>query len=807
MGRTIGIDLGTTNTVMAWVGTDKRPEVIITRDHERGLPSAVTRYRDNFLVGQAARNVARGNPANYVFSIKRLMGRRLSDPEVERVSRHVPYRIVAPPDDPDSDDVRVLIGNLAYSPVQISAEILRRAKADAELYFNEPVTHAVITVPAYFDDNQKASTREAGRLAGLKVRKILDEPSAAALAFGLSLDVDDERAIVVYDMGGGTFDISVISISNGISIVEAVKGDMWLGGNVFDEEIMECVLEHAESEEPGSRARLQLDPFFMWQLREQAEQAKKTMGNPNIASADIVIPGTLNGSLDIDMVLRLAEFERRIRRHVVHSVDLMTEAMAKAGMKPDDITDVLLVGGSTAVPLVRRLLSELFGDTKIRANVNPMECVALGAALQAQMIPFILCDCGRANDDDATCCANCGTPLGAVAPSLICPNCGVPNELDALLCANPQCSRALSMDAPVGNPYGIGLDDDRYKIIIPVGTRYPMADPIYEKFYTIQNDQSFIAIPVYQGEHMGRASKNAWQGQITLTIPEDRRGPAGLPIRVGMGIDKDGVLTVSVAGEGPLQGVHIAVQVDRSQKASVCPKCGRRNPQEARQCAVCTADLVQTGQPQNRVCSRCNNAYKHDSPACPHCGFRPPREAENFKRALQFQLVLARIGSAELDWLMPRDLLAPLRPLIVQAEYVAEHGDREQCDATTQQLLATWEQTLFHDLAFCTLLARSDAGTVQQRQEIAALFDTLETAVRQGEDARSREAVDRILAMARQITAALDNATCPHCFQSTPRGAKCAHCSKSLRDSGGITDEGAHALRPGSPAGAATERR
>ena len=297
---------------MAWVGSNKRPEVILTRDHERGLHSAVTRYRESFLVGQAARNVSRGNPTNYVFSIKRLMGRRLSDPEVERVARQVPYRICAPADDPGSDDVRVHIGNQEYSPTQITAEFLRRAKADAELYSNEPVTHAVITVPAYFDDSQKAATREAGRLAGLKVRKILDEPTAAALAFGLNLDVEDERTIIVYDMGGGTFDISVISISNGISIVEAVKGDMWLGGNVFDEEIMELVLQEVERQNPGCSAQLRQDPLFMSQLREQSEQAKKTLGNPNLMSADIVITGALNGRLDVDTVIRRSEFERRI---------------------------------------------------------------------------------------------------------------------------------------------------------------------------------------------------------------------------------------------------------------------------------------------------------------------------------------------------------------------------------------------------------------------------------------------------------------------------------------------------------------
>ncbi len=796
MGRTIGIDLGTTNTVMAWVGPDKRPEVIITRDHERSLPSAVTRYRDNFLVGQAARSVARANPSRCVFSIKRLMGRQLSDPEVKRVSSTVPYRI-GPPTNGLSDDVCVVVGETAYTPIQISAEVLKRAKADAELFFNEPVTHAVITVPAYFNDSQKAATREAGRLAGLKVRKILDEPSAAALAFGLSLDVEDERTIVVYDLGGGTFDIAVISISNGISIVEAVKGDMWLGGNIFDEEIMEAVLDDIEDKGIASRARLTHDPEFMWQLRDHAELAKKTLANPKIDSADIVIAGALNGAVDVEVLIHRSEFEDRIRGHIQHSIDLVSEALYKAGMKPEDITDVLLVGGSTVVPLVRKMLAEKFGEDKIRSNVNPMECVALGAALQAQMIPYVICECGRANDDDADSCAHCGAALGAIAPRLLCPECGAPNDLDALLCENPACGKALTMDAPVGNPYGIGLEDDRYKILIPIGTRYPMAEPIYERFYTVQNNQSFIGIPVYQGEKMDRASRNAWQGQITLTIPEDRRGPAGLPVRVGMGIDRDGVLTVSVTGEGPLNGVNIAVQVERSQKVSVCARCGGRNAHESLQCAACNADLINTGSQQKRACPRCGGTFEHESPACPKCGFRLPQEKESPGRALKFQLIVARIGCSELDWLLPPDLLGALRPLIVSAERAAESGDREQCQAVTQQLLAAWEQTVYHDMAFCTLLARSETGTVQQRQEIASQFEALERAVRQGDDSRSREIIDRIRAAARKITVASDNATCPHCFQSTPREAKCSHCGKPLKDTGGITDEGAYAAAPG----------
>ena len=788
MGRTIGIDLGTTNTVLAVVENGK-PTIILTRDHERHIPSMVARYKDSFLVGLAAKNVARANPANFIFSVKRLMGRRLSDPEVEKVRGKVAYKIARAPEDSFSDDIQIISVGQTYSPVQISAEILKRAKADAELKLGEEVTHAVITVPAYFNDNQKAATREAGRLAGLKVRKILDEPSAAALAFGLDLSVEDERTIIVYDLGGGTFDISVISISNGISVVEAVKGDMWLGGNVFDEAIMEFVLEEAEKETAGSRQRLEKDPFFLWQLREQAEQAKKTLGSSGVKDADIFIPGALSGEIDIDVTLTQAEFERRIEGGVDHSIELMNEAMAKASMRAGDITDVLLVGGSTSVPLVRRRLAERFGEGKIRTNVNPMECVAIGAALQAQIIPFILCECGAVNGDDAEQCMVCSKLLGAIQIQIHCPACGASNESDAILCVNPECNKALAMDAPVGNPYGIGLADDRYKIIIPIGTRYPMSDPIYERFFTAEDNQPFLAIPVYQGEAMQRASRNAWQGQIVLTIPEDKRGPSGIPVRVGMGIDRDGILNVKVVGEGILTGVNLTVRVDRNQKVTICPACQYRNPQDAIQCGSCHIDLIQTAPRSLRLCHHCSNDYDRSATVCPKCGAKAPQEDDSFLRALKFQALLAKLGYEDLDWILPADVKDTLKDLLREAETALASENQSACEAITHRLLIEWGETWFHDLAFCLLLSRSEVGTPQQRQEMGEQFELLQTSVRMGEEVKTHNITGTILDIAKQITEMLDNLTCPHCFLSTPPGGRCLHCDKRLGYTGELTDK------------------
>lgn len=786
MGLTIGIDLGTTNTVMAFVGKDQKPEIILSRDNERFIPSVVTRYKGNFIVGRSARNIAQSNPEKYVFSIKRLIGRRITDPELEQVSKRVQYRITTPSDIEDSDEVRVLIGDEEYSPVQISAEILKCAKADAELRLGQEVTYAVISVPAYFDDNQKSATREAGRLAGLKVRKILDEPSAAALAFGLMLDSEQDRTVVVYDMGGGTFDISVISISSGISVVEAVKGDMWLGGNVFDEALMEYVLARLEVQTPGSAVNLRSDSYFMWQLREQAEQAKKVLCNPGISSAPILILGNNSENPDVEISIGYDEFENCIRPSIEHSLNLMEEAISKANILADDVTDVLLVGGSTSIPLVRSMLSNRFGADKIRTNINSMECVAMGAAIQAQIIPFIICECGEANDDDLISCRKCGKMLGLIPIEVRCPRCQTINKGSARICI--ACSYELSRDAPVGNPYGIGLTDDRYKLIIPVGTRYPMGQPVYELFYTVENDQPFIAIPVYQGEILERASKNAWQGQITLTIPAAKRGPAGMPMRVGMRIDKDGILTISVIGEGSLSGVDIHVVLDRHQKAAICRQCGHRNPQEALQCADCGTDLILTSIKQARICSECNGTLNDNSENCQKCGLKPYDEKPLPLRSLKYQVMLAQAACDDLFWILSSELLVELKSLLVESESALYNEDLKECADLTSRFQTLWAETWYHDLAFCLMLSRSQAGTIQQRHELSSVFEELQIAVRLGEEKRISQLVTRIISISGELTVTMDNTICPHCHMKTAPGSKCQHCNRLLEYDGGITD-------------------
>src|ERR1017187_5394153 len=284
MAARIGIDLGTTNCVCAYTFPGGKTKVLANREMGTLTPSVVARHKDgSLLVGTTAVRTARTDPQNVIFSIKRLMGRRYHDKEVEAVQRHVSYRIV-PPKNGGTDMAHVMIGDKLYSPIEVSALILEKIKKDAELALGELVTHAVITVPAYFDDNQREATRQAGGLAGLKVMRIIDEPTAAAYAFGVDLENSDAKAIVVYDLGGGTFDISVIFIGAGVPTVESIGGDIWLGGDRFDNYIIDFVLQKY----PAYNAELRKDAGFMLELKQQSEQAKKDLAG-NAPTTDITI--------------------------------------------------------------------------------------------------------------------------------------------------------------------------------------------------------------------------------------------------------------------------------------------------------------------------------------------------------------------------------------------------------------------------------------------------------------------------------------------------------------------------------------
>jgi molecular chaperone DnaK len=416
----IGIDFGCTNTCAAVVLGTGKPGVIPTPDRQRLTPSVVVWDHSDgrILVGQAALNRAHAGSLNAIFSIKRLMGRRYSDPEVEKVRQHVSYRYTILRPDENRDQAYVQLGEKSYSPIEISALILAKIKADAEGALSQPVTHAVVTVPAYFDDSQREAMRQAGNMAGFQVLRVIDEPVAAAYAFGMTLDRDPAKTIIVYDLGGGTFDISIISISEGIPLVEHIEGDNWLGGDRFDGMIMDYVISQMERKQPGIGPELRADAEFLWRVRRAAEEAKKQLGAS--PTADIVLFGTLGGTVDVDVQVQRTDFESWIRGDIERSIALVDKAIEGPGLTPEDIDAVLLAGGSTRLPLVRRLLAEKFGEEKIKADVDPMLCNALGAAAVAARSAGVVCDdwlrkcphCGALHRPWAEVCDQTGGPLG-----------------------------------------------------------------------------------------------------------------------------------------------------------------------------------------------------------------------------------------------------------------------------------------------------------------------------------------------------------------------------------------------------------
>jgi len=379
VGKIIGIDLGTTNSVVA-VMEGGEPTVIASAEGGRTVPSVVgfskTRER---LVGQLAKRQSVTNPANTVYSIKRFMGRRWDDPEVKRSKNLVPYTVEK---DPKTDGIRVkLAEGTSYSPPEISAMILQKLKADAEAYLNEKVTEAVITVPAYFDDTQRQATKDAGRIAGLDVKRIINEPTASALAYGL--DKKHDEKIAVYDLGGGTFDISILELGDGVFEVKATNGDTHLGGDDFDQRVIDWLLAEFKKDQGIDLSK---DPQALQRLKEAAEKAKIELSST--MSTEINLPyvtADASGPKHLVMNLSRAKLEDLAGDLVEKTKGPVLAALKDAGLKPGEIDEVILVGGMTRMPAVQELVKGLFGKEPHR-GVNPDEVVAVGAAIQAGVL-------------------------------------------------------------------------------------------------------------------------------------------------------------------------------------------------------------------------------------------------------------------------------------------------------------------------------------------------------------------------------------------------------------------------------------
>ncbi len=494
MSKIIGIDLGTTNSVVALM-EGGQPKVLVNEAGSRLTPSVVGfTEKGERLVGQRAKNQQVTNPQNTVFSIKRFMGRRHN--EVSQEEKTVPYQIVGGPE----ELVRVGVAGKEYAPPEISAMVLRDLKATAERYLGESVDRAVITVPAYFNDSQRQATKEAGQIAGLKVERIINEPTAAALAYGLEKKANEK--IAVFDLGGGTFDISILDVGENVFEVLSTNGDTHLGGDDFDEELINYLAEEFRKKEGID---LRKDPMALQRLKEAAERAKCELSGSMETTINLpYITADASGPKHLQMNLTRAKFEQLTEKLIERCRGPVKQALQDAKLSPSDVNEVVLVGGSTRMPAVGNLVKEVFGKEPNR-SINPDEVVALGAAIQGAVLT------GEKSDI-------------------------------VLLDVTP-----LSL--------GVETLGGVMTTLIPRNTTIPTSKK--EVFSTAADNQPAVDIHVLQGERK-MADGNRTLGRFQLTgIPP---APRGMPqIEVTFDIDANGILNVSAKdlGTGKEQSIEI----------------------------------------------------------------------------------------------------------------------------------------------------------------------------------------------------------------------------------------------------------
>ena len=496
MGKVIGIDLGTTNSCVA-VMEGKEPKVIENSEGERTTPSIIAFANGEKLVGQSAKRQAVTNSRNTVYAVKRLIGRNFTDPMVKKDQEIVPYNIVKA----DNGDAWVEVEGKKHSPSQISAFILQKMKETAENYLGEKVTQAVITVPAYFNDAQRQATKDAGKIAGLEVLRIINEPTAAALAYGF--DKSASKTIAVYDLGGGTFDVSILEIGDGVFEVKSTNGDTFLGGEDFDTRVLEHLINTFKKE---SGIDLRNDPLALQRLKEAAEKAKKELSSA--LTTDINLPyitADSSGPKHLNIKFTRAELEKLVDDLIEKTIEPCRKALKDAGLKAADIQEVVLVGGMTRMSKVQEAVEKFFGRAPHK-GVNPDEVVALGAAIQGGVL-------------------------------------------------NKEVTDILLLDV---TPLSLGIETlgGVFTRLINRNTTIPSKKS--QVFSTADDNQHAVTIRVFQGERE-MAKDNKMLGQFNLEgIPP---APRGVPqIEVTFDIDANGIVHVSAKDKTSGKEQRVTIQ-------------------------------------------------------------------------------------------------------------------------------------------------------------------------------------------------------------------------------------------------------